>query len=102
MPELIALAGGEQPFAQPGEHSGYTPWDSFVQYDPQCIVVMPCGFDQHRAEQEAQRLREFPGWESLSAVRFGRVHCVDGNAYFNRSGPRLVESLEILAKLLHP
>jgi iron complex transport system substrate-binding protein len=66
------------------------------------IVIAPCGFDLPRSLEEAASLPALPSWEKLSAVRGGRVYVADGNAYFNRSGPRLVESLEILAHLLHP
>ena len=101
-PELIHLAGGRQIWAEPGKHSTYTPWDDVRSADPDVIVVMPCGFDQIRTEREAESLKELPGWQDLNAVRSGRVHCVDGNALFNRSGPRLVDSLELLHKLLQP
>lgn len=101
-PELVELAGGMQMFAKAGQHSTYTPWDDVVRFDPEVIVVMPCGFDLERTIVEAQRLREFPHWQELQAVRDGRVYAVDGNALFNRSGPRLIESLELLAKLVHP
>jgi iron complex transport system substrate-binding protein len=66
------------------------------------MTVMPCGFDLERTAREAQRLTEFAGFDRLSAALAGRVWAVDGNAFFNRSGPRLVESLELLAHLLHP
>jgi iron complex transport system substrate-binding protein len=65
-------------------------------------VIMPCGFDLPRAIVEAQVLPGFEGWQQLDAVKNGRVFAVDGNAYFNRSGPRLVDSLEILAHLFYP
>ncbi len=83
-------------------HSSYASWEQILAGDPQAIVVMPCGFDLQRAVVEAQVLASKPGWETLSAVRDSRVFAVDGNAYFNRSGPRLVDSLEILAYLFHP
>jgi iron complex transport system substrate-binding protein len=101
-PELIELAGGVQTLAVAGAHSVYTPWDAVVRFDPEVIVVMPCGFDLERTTAEATRLAEFPGWHSLRAVRDGRVYPVDGNALFNRSGPRIVDSLELLARLIHP
>ena len=63
---------------------------------------MPCGFDLPRAIEEAQVLPGFGGWNELAAVRDSRVYAVDGNAYFNRSGPRLVDSLQILSHLVHP
>lgn len=102
MPDLIALAGGRQSFTVAGEHSGYAPWDRVRAEDPDVILVMPCGFDLERTVAEARSLVERPGWRELRAVRAGRVFAVDGNTYFNRPGPRLVDSLELLAELLHP
>ena len=102
MPELIDWAGGVQTFSKPGVHSSYTPWDDLIEFDPQVIVVMPCGFDLARTIHESQRLAELPRWHDLTAVQLGEVYAVDGNAYFNRSGPRLVESLELLASLINP
>jgi iron complex transport system substrate-binding protein len=101
MPELIRIAGGDATLSHEG-HSTYGVWDEVVAYDPEVIVVMPCGFDLARTVAEAEVLRGRPGWADLAAVRSGRVYAVDGNAYFNRSGPRIVDSLEILAHLLHP
>jgi iron complex transport system substrate-binding protein len=101
-PELIDLAGGLQTLAVSESHSVYTPWDDVVRFDPEVVVVMPCGFDLERTVAESSRLTEFPGWTNLRAVRDGRVYCVDGNALFNRSGPRIVNSLELLARLVHP
>lgn len=102
MPELIELAGGRNGLTRAGERSAYTRWHDVIAFDPQVIVVMPCGFDLDRARQEAEALSEMPSWPELSAVRSGRVYAADGNAYFNRSGPRLVDSLELLAAILHP
>jgi len=102
MPQLVDLAGGSQPQAAQGHHSTYNRWDEVVTFDPEVLIVMPCGFDLARAVSESDTLRAKPGWGDLSAVRNRRVYAVDGNAYFNRSGPRIVDSLEILAGLLHP
>ncbi len=103
MPQLIDLAGGVHPHAtRTGEHSTTTPWQAVVDYEPQVLVIVPCGFDLERTLQESQMLSTLPGWSSLPAVRDGRVFAADGNAYFNRSGPRIVDSLEILAHLTHP
>ncbi len=102
MPDLIDWAGGVQTLTRGGEHSGYTPWDNLIAFDPEKIVIMPCGFDLPRTWHEAECLRAKPHWQQITAVRQGEVYAVDGNAYFNRSGPRLVDSLEILARLLHP
>jgi iron complex transport system substrate-binding protein len=102
MPDMIRWAGGDPGHTAAGQHSSYASWEQIVADDPQVIIVMPCGFDLERAIVEAQVLAGKPGWEQLSAVRNRRVFAVDGNAYFNRSGPRLVDSLEILAHLFHP
>jgi iron complex transport system substrate-binding protein len=102
MPRLIELAGGRQSLAEAGRHSGYVSWDIVRQFDPQVIVVAPCGFDLQRTLADVPQLVRLDGWRELAAVRDGRVYAVDGNAYFNRSGPRLVDSLEILAHLMHP
>lgn len=65
-------------------------------------MILPCGFDMARALEDLPALTRRPGWNSLRAVRSGRVYVTDGSQYFNRPGPRLVESLEILAEILHP
>jgi iron complex transport system substrate-binding protein len=101
MPELIELAGGRQDLARPREHSPYVTWDQIAKFDPDVILLMPCGFGLARTVRESAVLQDVSAWRGLSAVRAGCVFAVDGNAYCNRSGPRLVESLEILAHLLH-
>jgi iron complex transport system substrate-binding protein len=102
MSELVAMAGADPGLSHAGRHSVYSDWRAIVDYDPQVLVIMPCGFGLERAIHEAQVLAGWPGWKSLAAVHENRVFAVDGNAYFNRSGPRLVDSLEILAHLFHP
>ncbi len=102
MPELIELAGGRNGLTRAGTRSAGAPWEAVVAFDPQVIVIMPCGFGVDRAGREAPALFSRPGWAGLSAVRSGRVYAADGNAFFNRSGPRLVDSLELLAAMLHP
>jgi iron complex transport system substrate-binding protein len=77
-------------------------WEELRASDPDAIVVLPCGFDLKRTVLEAESLRRLPGWDDLTAVRQHGVILTDGNQYFNRPGPRLVESLEILAEALHP
>ena len=101
-PALVEMAGGQPGLTVGGEHSTYAQWDQIVEYDPQVVVLMPCGFDLERSIAESQVLPRWAGWANLSAVRNHRVFAADGNAYFNRSGPRLVDSLEILAYLFHP
>ncbi len=102
LPDLVELAGGQCTLTTGGQPSTHTDWDDVVAFDPEVILVMPCGFDLARSEAEVQPLSRRPGWSDLAAVRADRVWAVDGNAYFNRSGPRIVDSLEILAHALHP
>jgi iron complex transport system substrate-binding protein len=102
MPELVALAGGVNLFGTAGKHAPWMNWDELRGRDPDVIVLLPCGFDLPRCRADLHLLQEKPGWADLKAVRGGRVFLTDGNQYFNRPGPRLVESLEILAELLHP
>jgi iron complex transport system substrate-binding protein len=101
-PELVEIVGGQSGLAKAGGHSVYNDWQAVLDYDPEVLLVLPCGFDLSRTLAESAVLPSWQGWSSLSAVQRGRVYALDGNAYFNRSGPRLVESLEILAHLLHP
>ena len=102
VPELIDIAGGRCELTLSGPHSRVHTWDELRQFDPQVIVVCPCGFDRERAAAEINQLAKQPGWTNLNAVHTDRVHAIDGNAYFNRPGPRLVDSVELLARLLHP
>ena len=102
MPELVALAGGTNVFGETGRHSPWLEWEALRAADPDVIVVLPCGFDLARTRREMAPLAAQPGFGELRAVRAGRVFLTDGNQYFNRPGPRLVESLEILAEILHP
>lgn len=94
MPELVEMAGAQ--------HLAWRTWGDLVAADPDAILVMPCGFNLDRAVGEMYWLTGRDGWSDLRAVRGGRVYVADGNQYFNRPGPRLVESLEILAWLAHP
>ena len=102
MPELVECAGGRDLFGEPGKHSGYLDFDQLAAADPDVIAILPCGFDIERTCREMPPLATHPGWPELAAVRNGRVFVTDGNQYFNRPGPRVVESAEILAEILHP
>jgi iron complex transport system substrate-binding protein len=102
VPELVELAGGLNLFGEAGKHSPWLNWEAVQEHDPEVVVIMPCGFDIRRAQRELSALSSKPDWNKLRAVCAGRVYLADGNQYFNRPGPRLVESLEILAELLHP
>jgi iron complex transport system substrate-binding protein len=102
VPELVELAGGVNLFGTAGKHAPWMTWEQLVEADPDVIAFMPCGYDLERTRQDVPLLEANPGWSELKAVRTGRVFVTDGNQYFNRPGPRLVESLEILAEMLHP
>jgi iron complex transport system substrate-binding protein len=102
IPELVQLAGGVSLFGTIGQHSPWLQWDELVAANPDVIVIMPCGFDLDRTHRESLQLLQHPQWLNLQAVQSDRVYVTDGNQYFNRPGPRLVESLEILAEILHP
>ncbi|MBI5445981.1 MAG: cobalamin-binding protein [Deltaproteobacteria bacterium] len=102
MPELVEMAGGEDLFGLQGRHSPQMPWEELTRHDPDVIIIAPCGFGLDRTRAEARSLPLRPGWPAVKAVQTGRIYAADGNQYFNRPGPRLVESLEILAEVLHP
>jgi iron complex transport system substrate-binding protein len=102
MPELIGMAGGVNLFGEAGKHSPWMTWDELVEKDPNIIFVSPCGFDIQRTLDEMHILSNKLEWRGLTSVKEQRVFVADGNQYFNRPGPRLVESLEILAEVIHP
>jgi iron complex transport system substrate-binding protein len=103
VPEMVGVAGGEELFARPGERSVRLSWDEVFEAAPEVIVLMPCGFDANRAVEEARRvLPGLPDWGELPAVKEGQVWAVDANSHFSRPAPRLVEGVEILARILHP
>lgn len=102
IPELVEMAGGQSLWGVIGKHSPYLKWEELVTTDPEIIIIMPCGFGLERTRQETQAMTKNPNWQGLQAVKNGKVYITDGNSYFNRPGPRLVDSLEILAEILHP
>jgi iron complex transport system substrate-binding protein len=101
-PELVAIAGGRSVLGEPLQRSTTTTWQAVVDADPDVLVVAPCGFVIDRTLTEMPTLVAQRGWSSLRAVREGRVFVADGNLYFNRSGPSLFDTPEILAEVLHP
>jgi len=102
MPELVQMAGGVDLFGTAGKHAPRLTWEQLCAEDPEVILVVPCGFDIARSRRDMPALTQRQGWHDLRAVRGRRVYLADGNHYFNRPGPRLAESLEILAEVLHP
>jgi iron complex transport system substrate-binding protein len=102
MPELIETAGGENLFGQRGEHSPPLDWATLAARDPDVILLHPCGFKIEQSIADLESLTGHPQWHQLRAVREGRAYILDGHHFFNRPGPRLVESTEIIAEILHP
>ena len=102
IPELVTIAGGEYTLAEVGEHSTTLTWDSLAECQPDVIILMPCGFRIAQTHTELPAFTAHPQWQALSAVQNNQAFIVDGNAYLNRSGPRIVDSVEILAEILHP
>jgi iron complex transport system substrate-binding protein len=102
MPEIISIAGGISPFGVSGQNSPWVSWDDMAAADPDILLVAPCGYDIATSLPELEGLRSQAIFKTLRAVREGRVFVADGNAFFNRPGPRIVESTEILAEIMHP
>jgi iron complex transport system substrate-binding protein len=102
MPELLEIAGGRSLFMQAGEHSSWLEWASLNEADPDVVLLLPCGFKIAQTIRDLNLLTENPAWANLRAVKQGRVYLIDGHHFFNRPGPRLVESAEIVAEILHP
>ncbi len=101
-PELVDMAGGQDLLGNPGGVSRTIPWEDVLNANPEVIVVMPCGFSLERTVEEMPLFAARAGWAELAAVRAGQVYAVDGSAFFSRPGPRLVDSVEIMAGILHP
>jgi len=102
VPELVGLGGGKNLMSVRGTDSNYLSWDEIKKINPDIIIMMPCGFEIKRTIEDIHYLQKREGWQELKAVKDNKVFVVDGNQYFNRPGPRLVDSAEILAEILHP
>jgi iron complex transport system substrate-binding protein len=102
VPELVSMLGAENLFGEAGGHSPWMKFEDLLASDPDTIICMPCGYDLAKAHAEMHWLTERPEWGSLRAVQEGRVFIADGNQYMNRPGPRIVESLQILAEVVYP
>ena len=102
IPELVSIAGGSSILAEPGKHSPFVQWAEIQQADPDIILVMPCGFSIERTIKEIHLLLQLPGFSDLKAIKNNRLYIADGNQYFNRPGPRIVDSIEILAEIINP
>lgn len=102
VPELVNLAGGDPCLGTIGQHSSWLTWEQLLTTDPDIIVCMPCGFNLKQTAQATRELAQQPQWQQLQAVQNQQVYLTDGNQYFNRPGPRLVDSMELLAEIFHP
>jgi iron complex transport system substrate-binding protein len=100
MPEMIEMVGAVDPLGVPGGSAPVISWEQLHAADPEYILIAPCGFDLHRTRQEFAALARRPEWQALRAVVAGHVALADGNAFFNRPGPRLVDSLKILTDFI--
>ena len=101
-PELVEIAGGYDPLGRKHQPSVEINWEAVLDARPEIIVLALCGYDVDRAQRDYELLRKYPGFDSLPAAQNNRIHIVDASAYFARPGPRIVDSLEILAGILHP
>lgn len=99
VPELVTLAGGDPLFVTAGQHSPWLDWNALVAADPDLIVLMPCGYQIPQSRADIDAVAGDPRWSALSAVAHGQVYVADGHHFFNRPGPRLVESAQILSEI---
>jgi len=101
-PELVEIAGGYDPLGRKHQPSAQIEWQEVLDVRPEIVVLALCGYDIDRARRDYEVLRRFPNFDSLPAARGGEIYLVNASAYFARPGPRIVDSLEILAGILHP
>jgi iron complex transport system substrate-binding protein len=102
IPQMVDYAGGVDGLGRLGKPSHRIEWDEVVEYQPEIIVLSPCGFDANQVMEEAHVLVSYRGWDKIPAFQSSRIYAVNASAYFSRSGPRVVEGLEILAHIIHP
>jgi iron complex transport system substrate-binding protein len=102
VPELVEMANAENLFGKAGAHSPWMSWEQLAASNPDFLLVMPCGYDLPKTRSEMHWLTAHPDWNRLRVVQTRQVYLIDGNQYMNRPGPRVAESLRILAEILHP
>lgn len=102
VPEMVEIAGGRSVLAVNGKHSPFISWETLQAENPDVIIITPCGFDIERTLKEIDVMLTLPGFSEMKAVKSNRLYIADGNQYFNRSGPRIVDSIEILAEIIYP
>ena len=101
VPELIEMAGGINLFGEAGKHSPWMEYKDLIEKDPHTIIIMPCGYNIQKSIMEIDSLIKQKGWKEINAVQNDKVFITDGNQFFNRPGPRIIESLEILIEIFH-
>ncbi len=102
VPEMVEIAGGEDALGLAGQDSRKITWDRVLAYDPEVLILMPCGFEVGRAVEDLPLLARNDGWRSVAAVRSGAVFATSSSAYYSRPGPRLVDGLELMGRMIHP
>jgi iron complex transport system substrate-binding protein len=102
MPEMLGWAGGVDNISKPNVDSIRIAWEDILKWDPEVLIVSPCGYNTAKSLEQAEQLKARPGWSGLKAVKNKRVYAVDGNSYFARPALRLVDGVELLAHLIHP
>lgn len=102
VPEMVRIAGGIDSLAQEGSDSIRIEWQDVVEWQPEVMIITPCGYDLKQTIEVSSNLASYEGWPDLPAVREGRVYAVDANSYFARPGPRVIDGTELLAHLIHP
>ena len=102
VPQMVDIAGGTDGLSSTGDKSRRMDMDEIIKFEPDIIILMPCGFDVKRTNLEYDKLLENQKWRSLGAVKQGEIYAVNANAYFSKPGPRTVTGLEILSKIIHP
>jgi len=102
IPQMVDYAGGVEGLGRLGKPSHGIGWEEVVEYKPEIIVLSPCGFDADQVMEEAHVLASYGDWEKIPAFQSSRIYAVNASAYFSRSGPRVVDGLEILAHIIHP
>ncbi len=102
VPEMVRIAGGVDGLAQERSDSVRIPWEDVVEWQPEVLIITPCGYDLEKTVEVSRSLSSYPGWADLPAVRNHRVYAVDANSYFARPGPRVVDGTELLLHLIHP
>jgi iron complex transport system substrate-binding protein len=102
VPEMVEIAGGKDALGLAGQDSRRMSWDRVIAFDPEVLILMPCGFDAQRTAEDVPLLSKNEGWRSITAVKRGAIFATNGSAYYSRPGPRLVDGLELMARMIHP